>query len=142
MRIWSIHPRYLDTKGLVALWRETLLAKNVLENRTKGYRNHPQLSRFKISDQPLDAINFYLKIVYDEALMRNYNFDKNKIGNINTNPALPVTEGQVRYEFKHLMSKLKLRDPAGYKSFSKIMEPELHPLFILKKGDIENWEKI
>ena len=142
MRIWSIHPRYLDTKGLVALWRETLLAKNVLENRTKGYRNHPQLSRFKMSDQPLDAINSYLKTVYDEALTRNYNFDKNKIGNINTNPALPVTEGQVRYEFKHLMSKLKIRDTERYKAFSKIIEPVLHPLFLLKIGDIEKSEKL
>ena len=31
MRIWSLHPKYLDAKGVVALWRETLLAKNVLE---------------------------------------------------------------------------------------------------------------
>jgi hypothetical protein len=40
MRKWSIHPQYLDTKGLEALWREALLAKNVLEVKTKGYRNH------------------------------------------------------------------------------------------------------
>lgn len=37
MRLWSIHPRYLDTKGLVALWRETLLlAQAVLFGNTKG----------------------------------------------------------------------------------------------------------
>jgi hypothetical protein len=142
MRIWSVHPRYLDTKGLVALWRETLLAKKVLENKTNGYRNHPQLLRFKMADHPLDAINFYLKIVYDEALTRSYNFDKNKIGNIKTNHVLPVTDGQVRYEFKHLMTKLKIRDPERYKAFSKILEPELHPLFIKKKGNVENWEKL
>ena len=52
MRIWSLHPKYLDTKGLVALWRETLLAKHVLEGKTKGYRNHPQLDRFKKAQNP------------------------------------------------------------------------------------------
>jgi len=30
MRLWSLHPRYLDAKGLVALWREGLLAQKVL----------------------------------------------------------------------------------------------------------------
>lgn len=47
MRIWSLHPKYLDTKGLVALWRETLLAQHVLSGKTKRYKNHPQLARFK-----------------------------------------------------------------------------------------------
>ena len=67
MRIWSLHPKYLDTKGLVALWRETLLAKQVLQNKTKGYRNHPQLNRFKNHSEPLEAINYYLSIVFKEA---------------------------------------------------------------------------
>jgi hypothetical protein len=49
MRIWSLHPKYLDAKGLVALWRESLLAKQALESKTKGYKNHPQLNRFKNS---------------------------------------------------------------------------------------------
>ncbi|WP_368086417.1 pyrimidine dimer DNA glycosylase/endonuclease V [Nitrosomonas sp. Nm34] len=26
MRLWSIHPKYLDAKGLLALWREGLQA--------------------------------------------------------------------------------------------------------------------
>ena len=53
MRLWSIHPKYLDTKGLLAVWREALLAKKVLENKTKGYKNHPQLERFKQQNDPL-----------------------------------------------------------------------------------------
>ena len=36
MRLWSLHPRYLDAKGLVALWREGLLAQAVLKGQTKG----------------------------------------------------------------------------------------------------------
>lgn len=30
MRLWSIHPCYLDSKGLIALWRESLLAQACL----------------------------------------------------------------------------------------------------------------
>jgi hypothetical protein len=79
MRIWSLHPQYLDTKGLVALWRETLLAKNVLAGNTKGYKNHPQLKRFKNTDNPLHAINQYLSIIYQEASSRGYTFTREKI---------------------------------------------------------------
>src|SRR5215467_3185960 len=79
MRLWSIHPKYLDSKGLVALWRESLLAKNVLENKTKGYKNHPQLLRFKQARDPVNCINQYLFEIYNEAKRRNYSFDKKKI---------------------------------------------------------------
>jgi hypothetical protein len=78
MRLWSLHPEYLDTKGLVALWREALLAKHVLEGKTKGYKNHPQLDRFKQSVSPVEMINQYLAEVYIEASKRNYNFNKEK----------------------------------------------------------------
>jgi len=30
MRLWTIHPKYLDRQGLLALWREALLAQKVL----------------------------------------------------------------------------------------------------------------
>ena len=109
MRIWSIHPKYLDTKGLVALWRETLLAKHVLEGKTKGYRNHPQLDRFKHTDKPIESINEYLATVYNEALTRNYNFDKEKI-NWNFEPSiLQVTTGQMEFEKKHLLTILNIK---------------------------------
>jgi len=83
MRIWSLHPKYLDAKGLVALWRETILAQKVLEGKTKGYKNHPQLNRFKNTDNPVGAIAVYLKYVAEEADKRGYNFDSNKISNRN-----------------------------------------------------------
>lgn len=44
MRLWSLHPQYLDAKGLVALWREGLLAQAVLAGQTRGYKRHPQLA--------------------------------------------------------------------------------------------------
>ena len=70
MRLWSLHPRYLDSKGLVALWREALLAKAVLSGRTRGYRQHPQLARFRAHPEARAAINAYLAAVHEEATGR------------------------------------------------------------------------
>lgn len=142
MRIWSMHPKYLDTKGLVALWRETLLAKNVLEGNTKGYKNHPQLHRFKTAMKPMEAINFYLKIVWLEARKRNYNFDESKFESINDIEPIDLTLGQLLYERQHLLNKLRLRDEKKCFEILKINTLDAHPLFNLIKGEIEVWEKI
>jgi hypothetical protein len=140
MRIWSIHPKYLDTKGLVALWRETLLAKHVLEGKTKGYRNHPQLDRFKHTDKPIESINEYLATVYNEALTRNYNFDKEKINwNFETS-ILQVTTGQMEFEKKHLLTKLNIRDKEKYEQLKNLKIIEQHPMFKIIQGEIEQWE--
>lgn len=140
MRIWSLHPKYLDAKGLVALWRETLLAKHVLEGKTKGYKNHPQLNRFKTSPNPLEAINYYLSEVYSEALKRDYNFDRNKIVWTFSKIKMPVTKGQIRYETDHLLKKLESRDPDMYLLLRANKVLETHPLFETIEGDIEEWE--
>lgn len=140
MRIWSLHPKYLDTKGLVALWRETLLAKHVLEGKTKGYKNHPQLDRFKKSKKPLDNINHYLAEIYKEASQRNYNFDKSKIDWGFTKNKLTVTSKQLAYECSHLLNKLQIRDTNKHKELKKMVTIETHPLFKLIEGEIEQWE--
>jgi len=142
MRIWSIHPVYLDSKGLVALWREGLLAQNVLLGKTKGYKNHPQLIRFKNSDNPVGAIAEYLRFVIDEANKRGYNFNDNKIAKQKFNNQLKVTSGQVEYEFQHLLNKLKTRNPELYKNFKKVKNVKTHPLFNTVNGNVENWEII
>ena len=142
MRIWSIHPKYLDTKGLVALWRETLLAKNVLENKTRGYKNHSQLERFKNLPSPLDAINYYLSKVFDEARSRNFSFDKEKINWNFTIKLMTVTQGQIEYEIEHLKSKLLVRDVEKFKIINSVKKPDSHPLFIIIEGKIETWEKV
>ncbi len=110
MRLWSIHPKYLDAKGLVALWREALLAQHVLAGTTRGYKHHPQLQRFQRQRNPLASIDTFLTAIYDEALQRGYEFDRTKIGTARSRKKIPVTSGQVRYEFKHLRKKLWLRD--------------------------------
>ena len=142
VRIWSIHPQYLDAKGLVALWRETLLAKNVLEEKTKGYRNHPQLDRFKKHENGLEAIHFYLSEIYQEAQRRDYHFSAEKFLKPKNNiPRIAVQAGQIAFERKHLLNKLKLRDLALYQQWMKEEKWELHPLFEVVQGGIEDWER-
>jgi hypothetical protein len=142
MRIWSLHPKYLDSKGLVALWRETLLAKNVLKGNTKGYKNHPQLNRFKETGKTLDAINHYLAEVYNEAVKRGYNFNKQKFDSGFSPVSINVTSGQMLYEKEHLLKKLKTRDPEKYKTIKNIKDFEPHPIFKVTEGEIESWEVI
>jgi hypothetical protein len=142
MRLWSIHPEYLDAKGLVALWREALLAQNVLLGNTKGYKKHPQLNRFKNTGNPIGAIARYLRSIVDEADRRGYNFNKSKIANKKTKNRIPVTNGQVEYEFKHLLEKLHKRDPDLYNQFKMVNEIKVNPIFIMVSGNVEDWEKI
>ena len=137
MRLWSIHPKYLDSKRLVALWRETLLARAVLDGKTKGYKNHPQLNRFKIQSKPLELINTYLYDVFKEAEKRNYNFNKNKLEKTFTKKKIKVTTNQLKYEIQHLFKKLNKKISA--KDLKNI---QVNSIFKIIKGNIENWEKI
>lgn len=142
MRIWSLHPQYLDAKGLVALWREALLAKKVLLGETRGYRHHPQLLRFKNAGNPVAAIDQYLYVVYKEAVRRGYNFDREKVGVTGEKIKLKVTSGQLDYEFRHLLKKLEKRDPEKYKEIYQINIPIQHPIFQVVSGRVEDWEVI
>ncbi len=144
MRLWSLHPKYLDTKGLTAVWREALLAKHVLAGKTKGYKHHPQLIRFRSHAYPLKALAIYLTEIWQEADRRGYHFDKTKIPKL-TNTAiakLPVTRGQLQYEHDWLCEKLKTREPSRYQSLIQVKALKSHPLFSIIKGPIEAWEKI
>jgi len=144
LRLWSIHPKYLDRVGLVAVWREGLLARRVLEGKTKGYRNHPQLLRFKRYEKPLDFIDAYLFQIYLEAKRRGYSFDDSKIRDVNLQRVLTVTRGQLEYEFIHLMKKLEKRDRRKFEELKglnpKDIEP--NPIFRIVEGDVEPWEKL
>lgn len=140
MRLWSLHPRYLDAKGLVALWREALLAQKVLQGNTKGYRNHPQLIRFRQQPEPQAAIASYLQEVWREADRRGYHFDASKIAQHAAVKTIPVTEGQLAYEFAHLSAKLGVRDAEACARLQREKVMQIHPLFALIKGEVEGWE--
>lgn len=142
MRLWSIHPRYLDVKGMVALWREALLARHVLEGRTRGYRHHPQLQRFRTAADPVAAIHTYLAHVHAESTARGFRFDADKFDARAMHPPLPVTTGQLRYETEHLDRKLLLRDPARHAALMAVGQVHAHPLFTVVEGPVAGWEVI
>jgi hypothetical protein len=140
MRLWTVHPRFLDVKGLTAAWREGLLARKVLRGQTKGYTNHPQLIRFRNHPDPLAAIDVFLAAVLNEARNRGYNFDDTKIDEHAQATPIEETTGQLDYEWRHLLKKLEQRDPERFQD-SRNARPAPHPLFVLIEGGVRDWEK-
>ena len=139
MRLWTMHPSHLDARGLVALWREALLAQAVLRGETSGYRSHPQLSRFQAQTSPTACIAEYLKAVYAESVERGYRFNASKIAQERTSGLIEVTHGQLAFEWQHLMAKLATRAPELHAQQHELT-PRIHPLFKTISGDIETWE--
>ncbi len=142
MRIWSLHPRYLDRQGLVACWRETLLAQAVLAGGTRGYVKHPQLERFRLQSSPLHAVGVYLEGVASEADARGYRFDRGRIrapGAV-VDP-IAVTSGQLALEWAHLSAKLTQRSPELAVRWASVEAVEPHPLFCIVPGPVEAWER-
>lgn len=142
MRLWTLHPRHLDPQGLVALWREALLAQAVLRGKTKGYKNHPQLRRFKKCADPVGAIGRYLKVVLQESRRRGYRFDGTKIASFNRRIKIKTTRGQVKYERNHLSKKLKQRNLKFLKLLNASSKIKTHPLFRIRPGTVEDWEQV
>lgn len=142
MRLWSLHPGYLDAKGLLALWREGLLAQKALAGETNGYRHHPQLQRFRDQPDALGAIAAYLREVQREAQRRGYRFDAAKIGQAIFGVRMTVTSGQLAYELAHLRKKLAARAPEAFQRIAGVSAPEPHPLFKVVPGEVEAWEII
>jgi hypothetical protein len=141
MRLWSLHPKYFDRQGLLALWREALLAQAVLHGKTKGYRHHPQLERFRQHRDPQRAIASYLCPVAEEAHQRGYAFDNEKIICVPVGGTIAVTHGQITYEWRHLLEKLSRRSPHIFDRFKSSDSPDPHPFFHIVDGDIAPWEK-
>lgn len=142
MRIWSLHPEYLDRVGLVACWRETLLAQAVLAGRTRGYRHHPQLSRFRATPEPLATVGAYLVGLRAEAERRGYRFDASRIDRPAADVApLAVSTGQVALEWDHLMVKLAARSPDQHAAVRGAEVVEVHPLFVVVPGPVAEWER-
>jgi len=142
LRLWTFHPKYLDSKGLVALWREGLLAQKVLQGLTSGYAVHPQLERFRGHPDPIAAIGSYLTKVHEEACVRRYVFDRKKLVSSGRTSPIIETRGQLLYEWKHFLTKLLKRDESRYLSFRYIKNPMPHPLFRIEEGSIRSWERI
>lgn len=142
MRMWSLHPSLLDRAGLLACWRESLLAQKVLRGLTVGYRNHPQLRRFREHPEPVEAVGAYLAALADEADARGYRFDRGRIARPDAAPApIEVARGQLDYELRHLLAKLAVRDPERIPAVTAA-GPLPHPLFRAVPGPIAEWELV
>lgn len=142
MRLWSVHPRYLDRQALTACWREALLAQAVLRGATRGYTMHPQLERFRAQPDPLQAVGAYLLGIADEAAARGYRFDRTRILQLPDEPVLLSLEtGQLDYEWGHLMRKLEARSPETADRWAQVQRPDPHPLFVLVEGPMAGWER-
>ena len=141
MRLWTLHPSYLDRRGLVALWREGLLAQAVLRGATRGYVHHPQLERFRERPSPVGLIAEYLRAVHVESIARGYNFDAGKIGRGRDRGRVAVSRAQLEFEWDHLMAKLERRDPGWRTLIARVKRPRAHPVFRIVPGAIASWEK-
>jgi hypothetical protein len=141
MRLWSLHPQYLDPQGLVALWREALLARAVLRGETRGYIHHPQLERFKAHACSRSAINSYLAAIHDEATRRGYAFDRSKVGPVRDVRSISVSSGQLACEWQHLRGKLAVRNPGALARWGGVAVPACHPLFRRRPGPVASWER-
>lgn len=142
MRLWTLHPKYLDAKGLVALWREGLLAQAVLLGQTRGYTNHPQLNRFKAASDPVAAVASYLEVVLAEATRRGYRFDASKIAPTRHAGKIATARGQLDYEWTHLKAKLSVRAPEVLATLQNVERPAPHPLFRIVAGGVADWEVV
>lgn len=151
MRLWSLHPRYLDRPGLTAAWREALLAQAVLAGRTRGYTRHPQLTRFRETEDPLGAVGAYLDGVHDEATARGYSFDATRVDTPDPTGrwagALEVTQGQLDHEWAHLMGKLRVRSPELAEEHARDVGAgsdgvAVHRVFTVVEGPVADWEVV
>lgn len=145
MRLWSLHPALLDRQGLLACWREALLAQAVLLGRTQGYVHHPQLQRFRAHRDPPAAAAAYLQSLWEDSRRRGYRFDAARIAvNLPQGAAgvekIQVTGEQLEYEWQHLLSKLAHRSPSRHAQALR-QTPSAHPLFEVVAGPIASWER-
>lgn len=151
MRLWSVHPKVLDQKALVACWRESLLAQAVLGGLTRGYQRHPQLQRWRAHAAPLAALGGYLAGLWWEADRRGYHFNAAKIiiappkfPAVLRLPAalcLPVSDGQLRFELAHLQAKITQRAPGELWRIAELTEPVCAPSFRVVPGGVADWER-
>ncbi len=141
MRLWTLHPQYLDPRGLVALWRESLLAQAVLRGKTAGYRHHPQLIRFRAQTAPVAFIAEYLRAIHAESVARGYTFEAGKIARGRPSGRIDVPRGQIDFEWRHLMKKLETRAPDWHEALMTVASPLPHPLFRIRAGGVADWER-
>jgi hypothetical protein len=134
VRLWSIHPKYLDAKGLVACWKEALEAQDYIWGDRKGGRheNHPALNRFHWHQNPKHAISGYLAAILEEAAERGFNYNASLIRYpLGRCQRIYVSTAQLSFERQHLKKKLEERNQT--EKLNQLLHkglPAQHPLFL------------
>lgn len=136
MRLWTLHPKYLDSEGLMAVWRDALRARRLLKEETDGDSDHPQLTRFRETDHPADAIECYLQTVFEEARERDVSFDASKLHTPVRNVRIEETEDRLLYEWHRLLDKLRERQPPLFRKIKDLERPDAHPMFTIIEDDV------
>jgi hypothetical protein len=81
-------------------------------------------------------------LVHAEAVARDYAFDRSKLGRVGVAQRIRTTEGQLQYEWRWLLEKLRQRSPSVYRKHLAVSNPEAHPLFRIVAGPVEDWERV
>lgn len=130
MSLWSVHPRYLDNKGLISAWNRGLQLQKQLSTEPARNTGNSQLIMFSRQEKPLHAIGSYLSFIASEGCRRGYKFTHEKILYPNFDEELlPIDSEQLRSENQMLQNRLKTRDKNRYQQLSSQSWPETHPLF-------------
>jgi len=77
--------------------------------------------------------------VVDEAELRGYQFDASKIVVKKRAGSIPVTRGQIEFEWAHLRRKLRVRDQAKLREL-RAAKLRPHPMLRVVPGGVEAWE--
>lgn len=141
VRLWSVHPRYLDPAGLCGLWREALLAQAVVGGEKKGYRRHPQARRVLEERDPRGAIRSYLRGVWEEGCRRGYRLDPRRIAWWDREARMTVPRGQLEYELVLLAVKLEARAPCLAGRLPSLEDVLPHPALDVAEGGLAWWER-
>jgi hypothetical protein len=157
VRLWSIHPEYLDRMGLLGLWREALLAQQVLHGETENYKNHSHMQRFYAlpKEDAMQYMSDYLFFVWQEGKLRGYKLNVNHIkdprngGSLSGSPRklFTVSSGQLALEYQILCMRTRNRDHKHFLGLEdkypshRMWVPKPNPVFTLIHGRKEEWEK-
>ena len=140
MRLWSLHPRYLDPQG----WSrcgETLLARKVLRGETRGYRHHPQLQRFREARDPQSAIDAYLP--RSTPRRRRAATRSTRTSSMPTRARKDPGRARAtrRARMGHLIAQARVAQPGAHVRWRELQRPRTHPSFRVVAGGVADWER-
>jgi carboxyl-terminal processing protease len=126
MRLWSLHPKYLDAQGLVALWREALLAKAVATTLAIGIT---AVSCLDAQTQGEFQQDFELAVTSIGSLYAYFDGKATKWADVSTAYAADLQRVTNRDQFIALLERIvdELHDPHAQLTVNLQDSPRLVP---------------